>query len=181
MSTPVKFIVNFFVVLTIQIFLLNDIMLRASTTVFGFPVFTPIIYPIILLILPVNTPNWLLMFLGFITGLTMDMFSNTPGMHAAAMVLICYIRPFVLRLFFQQTEKELKNAVPTLYKLGFTSFVIYVGFMILIHHFAFYLLQIWSFKSTLLILGKTFVSAILSVMLIILGQLLFAKKESYRS
>ena len=181
MSTPIKFILNFVIILTIQIFLLNDIMLRSSTTFMGFPVFTPIIYPLILLILPVNTPSWLLIILGFITGLTMDMFSNTPGMHAAAMVLICYIRPFVLRLFFQQSNKELKDATPSLYKLGFTSFVIYIGFMILIHHFTFYLLQIWSFKSTFLILGKTIVSAIMSVLLIILAQLLFAKKEMQRS
>lgn len=181
MSTPIKFILNFVVILTIQIFILNDIMLKSSLTILGFPVFTPIIYPLILLVLPVNTPHWLLMILGFITGLTMDMFSNTPGMHAAAMVLICYLRPFILKLFFQQTAKELKDAIPSLYKLGFTSFIIYVGFTILIHHFVFYTLEIWSIKSILIILLKTIVSAIMSILLILLGQLLFAKKESQRS
>jgi rod shape-determining protein MreD len=132
-------------------------------------------------VLPVNTPHWLLMILGFITGLTMDMFSNTPGMHAAAIVLICYLRPFILKLFFQQTTKELKDAVPSLYKLGFTSFIIYIGFAILIHHFFFYVLEIWSLKSSLLILVKTIVSAIMSILLILLSQLLFAKKEMQRA
>jgi rod shape-determining protein MreD len=181
MSTTIKFILNFIVILTIQIFILNDIMLKSSLTFFGFPVFTPIIYPLILLVLPVNTPHWLLMILGFITGLTMDMFSNTPGIHSAAMVLICYLRPFILKLFFQQTTKELKDAVPSLYKLGFTSFIIYTGFTILIHHFFFYVLEIWSLKSSLLILLKTIVSAIMSILLILLSQLLFAKKEMQRA
>ena len=168
-------------VLTIQIFILNDIMLKSSLTFFGFPVFTPIIYPLILLVMPVNTPHWLLMILGFITGLTMDMFSNTPGMHAAAMVLICYFRPFILKLFFQQTANELRDTVPTLYKLGFTSFIIYIGFTILIHHAIFYILEIWSFKSSMLIFFKTIVSAIMSILLILLSQLLFAKKEIQRA
>jgi rod shape-determining protein MreD len=181
MSTTIKFILNFIVVLTIQIFILNDIMLKSSLTFFGFPVFTPIIYPLILLVMPVNTPHWLLMVLGFVTGLTMDMFSNTPGMHAAAMVLICYVRPYILKLFFQQTAKELKDTVPSLYKLGFTSFIIYVGFTILIHHLFFYILEIWSFKSILLIFFKTIVSAIMSIILILLSQLLFAKKEIQRA
>jgi rod shape-determining protein MreD len=181
MSTTIKFILNFIVVLTIQIFILNDIMLKSSLTFFGFPVFTPIIYPLILLVMPVNTPHWFLMILGFITGLTMDMFSNTPGMHAAAMVLICYLRPFILKLFFQQTAKELRDTVPSLYKLGFTSFIIYVGFTILIHHAFFYILEIWSFKSSVLIFFKTIVSAIMSILLILLSQLLFAKKEIQRA
>lgn len=109
MSTTIKFILNFIVVLTIQIFILNDIMLKSSLTFFGFPVFTPIIYPLILLVMPVNTPHWLLMVLGFITGLTMDMFSNTPGMHAASMVLICYLRPFILKLFFSANSERVKR------------------------------------------------------------------------
>lgn len=180
MSTPVKFIVQFMVVMAIQVFILNDIMLHSSLSVLGFPVFTPIIYPMIILLLPVNTPHALLMGLAFITGLTMDMFSNTPGMNAFAMVFISFLRPTVLKLFFQQTPKELKDAAPTLYKLGLTSFIIYIAFCLLIHHLLFYILQIWSFSSILIILGKTLVSLITSVILVILAQLLFAKRESHR-
>jgi hypothetical protein len=97
------------------------------------------------------------------------------------MVLICYLRPFILKLFFQQTAKELRDTVPSLYKLGFTSFIIYVGFTILIHHAFFYILEIWSFKSSVLIFFKTIVSAIMSILLILLSQLLFAKKEIQRA
>jgi hypothetical protein len=181
MSTPIRFIVQFTLIMLVQIFLLNDVMIKSSVSVLHIPVFIPIIYPLVLLLLPVNIHHGLLMFIGFITGLTMDMFSNTPGVHASACLLIAYMRPFVLNLFLQQQLKELGATVPSLFKLGFNSFMLYCMIMIFTHHFYFYLLQFWSFKSILIILYKTILSGVLSVMLILLSQLLFAKKEIKRS
>ncbi len=180
MSKPVTFVVNFAVIMLIQIFLLNDIVIKSAVTIFGIPAFIPLLYPLILLLLPVNTPHWLSMLLGFVVGLTMDMFSNTPGMHASACVLLGYVRPFLLNLFFQQHIKELGDTVPTLFRMGFRSFLLYILFALIIHHFYFYIIQVWSFKNVLLILLKTLLSTILSMILIILAQLIFSKKEVRR-
>ncbi len=180
MSAPVRFLVNFIVIMLIQLFLLNDIVIKSSISLLGIPAFIPMLYPLILLLLPVNTPSWAAMFLGFFTGLLMDYFCNTPGMHAAACVLLCFIRPSLLGLFFQQTTKELGSVVPSLFKMGVTSFLIYVTVSTLVHHLFFYILQIWSMKNILFILYKTFLSGILSVVLILLSQLLFAQRETRR-
>lgn len=181
MSTPVRFIINFIVIMSVQIFLLNDIVIKSSISLFGIPVFIPMIYPLILLLLPVNTNHWVSMILGFITGLTMDVFCNTPGMHAAACVLLGYLRPYLLNLFFQQNIKELGEIRPTLFRMGITSFLLYAIMAVLIHHTLYYILQIWSFKNILYILLKTIISGLLSVLLILLSQLLFAKREIKRS
>lgn len=180
MSTQVRILVQFIIIMLIQVFFLNDVMIKSSLSLFHVPVFIPLIYPLIILILPVNIPHPILMLIGFITGLTMDMFSNTPGMHASACLLIAFIRPFVLNLFLQQQLKELGATIPSLYKLGFNSFLFYCFIMIFSHHFYFYLLQFWSFKSLLIVLYKTVLSGILSIILIILAQLLFAKREIKR-
>lgn len=180
MSKPIQFVVNFVVIMLVQIVLLNDVMIKSSLTLWHVPVFIPIIYPLIILLLPVNIPNTLLLFIGFICGLTMDMFSNTPGMHASACLLIAFMRPYVLNLFLQQQLKELGGTVPSLYKLGFNSFLMYCFIMIFTHHFYFYTLQFWSFKSILVILYKTLLSGVLSIILIVLSQVLFAKKEIKR-
>jgi len=37
-----------------------------------------------------------LLMVGFITGITLDFFTMTPGLHAAACVLIAYLRPFII-------------------------------------------------------------------------------------
>jgi rod shape-determining protein MreD len=180
MSTPVKFIVNFVVILFVQIFILNDIVIKSSITILGIPAFIPLIYPLVLLLLPLNTPHWLTMFIGFLVGITMDLFSNTPGVHASACVLLAYIRPYLLNLFFQQNIKELGDTVPTLFRMGFRSFLLYIFFALVVHHFSYYIIQIWSFKNTLIILYKTVLSTLLSIILIILSQLIFAKKEIKR-
>ena len=181
MSAPVKFIVNFIVIMLIQLFLLNDIVIKSSISLLGIPAFIPLLYPLILLLLPVNTPSWATMLLGFFTGLLMDYYCNTPGMHAAACVLLCFIRPSLLSLFFQQTTKELGGVVPSLFKMGIASFLVYVSVSILVHHLFFYTLQIWSLKNILFILFKTFLSGILSVVLIVLSQLLFAQRDTRRA
>jgi rod shape-determining protein MreD len=180
MSIPIKFLLNFCVLLFFQLFFLNDILIKSSITLFGIPAFIPIIYPLILLVLPVNTPNWLGMLLGFFTGLVVDYFCNTPGMHAASCVLLCYLRPALLGLFFQQSIKELGSIVPSIFRMGFTSFLIYCGTAIFLHHLFFYILQIWSLKNFHIILFKTFLSGIVSVLLIVISQLLFAQKEIKR-
>jgi rod shape-determining protein MreD len=164
-----------------QVLILNDIVIRSSVTLFGFPAFTPMLYPLFLLILPVNIPTWLFMIIGMGTGFVIDTFSNTPGMHAAACVLLCFIRPHLLRLFFQQSAKELGDIEPSLFRMGIASFLIYVAVSIIIHHFFFYLLQIWSFRNILLIIFKTFLSGVMSVILILLSQLLFATRDIRRT
>ncbi|HMT35620.1 MAG TPA: rod shape-determining protein MreD [Chitinophagaceae bacterium] len=180
MSTPVKFMVNFIVIMMVQLFILNDIVIKSSITLMGIPVFIPLIYPLILLLLPVNTPHWLTMLLGFMVGITMDLFSNTPGVHASACVVLGYVRPYLLNLFFQQNIKELGDTVPTLFRMGFRSFLLYILFALVIHHCYYYIIQIWSFKNILLIVYKTILSTLLSIILIILSQLIFAKKEIRR-
>jgi len=180
MSTPVKFIVQFILIMSVQVFLLNDIVIKSSVTLLGIPAFIPLLYPLILLLLPVNTHHWLGMGLGFLVGITMDMFCNTPGMHAAACVLLCYVRPYLLNLFFQQNIKDLGETVPSLFRMGFRSFLLYAAMSVLIHHFFFYIIQIWSFKNFFFILFKTLLSGVLSVLLMLLSQLLFAKREIQR-
>jgi len=180
MSIPVKFLANFTIIMLIQLFLLNDIVIKSSITLLGIPAFIPLLYPLILLLLPINTPSWLAMILGFFTGILMDYFCNTPGMHAAASVLLGYIRPPLLRLFFQQSAKDLGGVVPSLFKMGIASFLFYISVAILVHHIFFYTLQIWSFKNILFILFKTFLSGTLSVILILLSQLLFAQRDTRR-
>lgn len=180
MSPQVRFIVQFVLILSIQVFVLNDIIIKSSISILGIPAFIPMLYPLILLLLPVNTNHWVGMTLGFVVGLVMDMFCNTPGMHAAACVLLCYVRPYLLKLFFQQTVKELGDTVPSLFRMGFKSFLLYVAMAILIHHFFFYIVQIWSFKNIFYILFKTLISGLLSLLLILISQLLFAKREFKR-
>lgn len=180
MSAPIKFIIQFILIMSFQILILNSIVIKSTLTLGGIPVFIPMIYPLLILTLPLNTPSWLTMLLGFFIGITMDVFGNTPGVHASACVLLGYIRPYLLNLFFQQNIKELGTAIPSLFRMGFSSFMLYVLLAIFTHHFFFYMIQIWSFKNLIIILGKTILSTFLTLILILLIQLLFSNRKISR-
>ena len=56
-------------------------------------------YILFIVLLPFNTPKPLTLILAFILGLSIDMFYDTQGMHAAACITMAFVRSFVLELF----------------------------------------------------------------------------------
>lgn len=181
MAKPLSILLNFVLILGVQVLLLNDVVIRSSMTVQGIPLFIPLVYPLIILLLPVRTAPWLALLIGFVLGLSVDLFCNTPGMHAAATVLLAYIRIGLLNLFFQQNAKDINDAMPTLFRMGFRAFLVYLLIACAIHHLFLYTLQIWSWKQSLYILLKTLVSVPMSVLIMVILQLLFARSTQRKS
>ena len=54
-----------------QVYILNNIQFSGAVN--------PYFYVLFVLLLPFETPGWILLSLAFILGLTIDIFSNTPG------------------------------------------------------------------------------------------------------
>ena len=69
-------LLKFLFLVGIQVVLLNHIQWNGYVN--------PYVYILFILLLPVETPNWLLLIAALITGLTIDMFGSSGGMHAAA-------------------------------------------------------------------------------------------------
>ena len=83
-------IIRFMVLVLVQILVLNNIQVS------GYIV--PHIYILFILLLPFETPRWLLLIAAFALGITVDLFTQTHGMHAAATVFIAFLRPWVLEM-----------------------------------------------------------------------------------
>ena len=164
-----------------QIFILNDMNINSSISILGIPSFIPMLFPVLILLLPIRSNYYVMMAYAVVIGFALDLFSNTPGLHAASLVLLAFLRPRLLRLFFQQDEKKLGWARPTVYRLGFMPFLFYICFSIGIHHLFFFLLQEWSLMNILIILYKTIISGVLSVLLILIGQFIFYSKPKFVS
>lgn len=78
--------------------LLLQVLVFRSLTIY-YPVLdniSIIIYPVIIMLLPMRTPGALILVIAFVLGILVDMFYNTPGVHASACVFTGFIRPFVL-------------------------------------------------------------------------------------
>src|SRR6185369_9061688 len=93
----------------------------------------PYVYVLFILLLPIETPRWLLLLSALMLGLTIDMFGNTSGMHAAASVMMAFARPRILRLIAPRDGYEAETKLTPLV-MGFKWFITYVSMAVLIHH-----------------------------------------------
>ena len=125
-----------------------------------------------LLFLPLRTPIVLLLLLGFGLGLTMDIFFDTGGLHAAAAVLLAYVRPWVLRLLTPRDGYDSSDTV-NIHLMGWQWFSVYLVLLVLLHHLTFFLLELGSFRHFGLTLGKILVSALFTSLVLLIVQLIF--------
>lgn len=137
----------------------------------------PYVYPMFIILLPFSTPKWILLPLAFLIGLSIDMFMNTGGMHAAACVFIAFIRPGLIKTYTPVTGYE--NIVkPSISELGVLWFTLFTATIILVHHAVYFLLQVWWMKDIGYLLLKIFFSALISTLLIVIFAFLFSTRRS---
>jgi len=117
----------------------------------------------------------LFLFLSFLIGLSVDLFSDSGGVHAAACVTVAYARPVILRFAFgnvyeYQTLKIASTAPGPR--------IIYLFFLILTHHLILFSLEIFSFTNILMILKKALFCTILTLLLSLMFISLFSRKRT---
>ncbi len=158
---------RFILLVFLQVFLLNNINLLGYIN--------PYLYILFILLYPSSGNQTLLIFLSFLLGLSVDIFEDSGGVHAAACAFVAYIRPVVLKYSFgisyEYNSVKLEKAAPT-------ERFIYVASIIFIHNFVMFALEIFSFEHILLLLKSTLFSGIFTLVLIIGSLILFNKKVS---
>ena len=138
----------------------------------------PYVYPLFLLLLPFSTPRWLLLILGFATGLTLDVFVGSLGMHAAACLLIAYLRPTLISFI---TPKGAEFEVePNINLQGVSWFLIYCGIATFIHHTAYFLIETGTFYNPIIALFKILISTAFSVLFMMIFLFLFTSSKKRR-
>ncbi|MDQ3534432.1 MAG: Rod shape-determining protein MreD [Bacteroidota bacterium] len=130
------------------------------------------LYIAFLLLLPFEAGRITLMMIGFFTGLAVDVFYDSFGIHAAACVLMMYIRPIWINLITPRGGYELEMR-PTLSHMGFQWFSTYVIPLILIHHFALFFIESGGINLILYTALKVASSAAFTYITIVVVQYLF--------
>lgn len=161
-------IVRFIVLIAVQIFILNNVQLSGYIN--------PYLYILFILILPFETPKWLLLFLSFFVGLTVDLFVHTPGMHAAACVLMAYLRPLVLSTVVAKRDYE-PGIQPLIQDMGLTWFLSYAGILTLAHHTLLFFVEVFHFKEFFITIGRIFASSFFTIILVVVSQYVFIKPK----
>jgi rod shape-determining protein MreD len=142
------------------------------------PFINPYVFPLFILLLPFQTPRWLLMIIGFASGLTLDYFLGSIGMHAAACLLIGYLRPFLINVITPKgTEFEIS---PNVFSQGVTWFIVYLGISMLTYLGFYFLVEAATFLNLFLLFIKIVVSVLMSVVFMLIFLFLFSNRKKRR-
>ncbi len=166
MGNLFKYGFMFIVLVLVQVLIFNQVHFGGYLN--------PFIYILFVMLLPVNTPRYLLLISGFLLGLAVDVFSNTLGMHAAATTFIAFIRPFVIRSI--SSREEDRHEYPGLKQNSLSWFFYYALIMVFSHHFVFFYLEFFTFSHFLTTLLRVGLSTLFSVFLIVLSQFLIFRE-----
>ena len=115
--------------------------------------------------------------LGFVLGYTLDLFMNTPGLHAAACLLVGYIRPTILNLLLAQEASEEINKEPSIGTMGWGPYLFYLFILTFAHHFYLVLLEWLQFGSFTYFIGKVFTTSLMSILLIMSVELIMNRRK----
>ena len=174
MSSFVKNIFRFVFFILLQALLLSRIPFLHQSI-------TPYLYYLYILWLPFSLSRGWLTFTGFIFGLTLDYFLNTPGLHAAACTLIAYVRPFLVNLLIPQEGSEQSYASPSVRSMGWAPYFTLVLILTLLHHSYLVFLEWLQIGSFWYFISKVFASTGVSMLLVLLAEMLFVRKEKFRT
>lgn len=175
MSEPIKLILRFILFVLVQALVLNNM-----PPIHRFII--PYVYFLYILWLPFSMKRNYVLFVSFLLGFSLDIFLKTPGLNAAACVLVGYFRAFLISLLVPRETKELNNGSPSVRSMGITSYAIYIIISALVHFIWLTILDWMNIDGLGYFTGKVLLSTLYSVVLIAIIELLFRpirKRDGY--
>ncbi len=158
--------IRFILLLLAQVVICNNI------NFFGY--INPYIYIIFILLFPIRDTRLTLLIVSFLLGLSIDIFSDSGGVHAAASVCLAYARPVLLKssfgMLYEHQSVKFNNT-------DTGSLITYVTTAAVIHHLILFSLEIFNITSIILILKKTLFSSIFTIILSVLIIILFSRNR----
>jgi rod shape-determining protein MreD len=157
---------RFLVLVAIQVLILNNVELGGYIN--------PYLYVLFLLTLPINTPKLLLLVIAFVTGITIDTFQNTMGMHASACIILAFVHPGWLKMIAPRDGYEV-DATPSIKKFGVKWFLVYSSALIFLHHLFLFYIEVFRFSEFFTTMGRVLLSSLATLILVIMSQYLINK------
>lgn len=137
----------------LQVLILNNVHIAGYAT--------PFLYIYFILKFNSGISRNELMLWAFAIGLAVDIFSNTPGMNAAATVLLAFLRPSILRLFM--SRDTLDSIIPSIKTMGFSSFLKFVLVSVFVQNLALLSIEYFTFTGILWLLVRVVACTLLTV------------------
>jgi hypothetical protein len=161
-------IIRFVLLAFAQIYIFNKIQVSGYIN--------PQVYVLFILMLPFEISGFWLLTFAFSMGLTIDFFQHTPGMHAAASVILAFRRPGVIRLVGKKDDLE-PWQYPNVRDAGSLWFLTYTIILVFLHHLFLFYIEVFRFSEFIHTLLKVFINTALTSLIIMLIQFLFYSRR----
>jgi rod shape-determining protein MreD len=174
MSILVKNILRFIILILVQFYVLDKVHLHQMVT--------PYIYLLFIIWMPFNISRTWQMIIAFVLGFTLDSFRQNPGFHAAACVMIAYFRPFLINVLIPQEGADTNYEEPSARSMGgLLPYMVYAGVLTLLHHSWLFFLEAMEVGNFWYFIVKTLLSTIITLCLIFVAELLFSRKQKFKT
>ena len=143
----------------LQVIVLNEVFF--STYI------NPFLYVVLIISLPLKTPNWFLLIYAFLLGFSIDLFSGSLGFHSTATILIAFIKPFIGKITIPHNILSDTDEI-TLKKVGNKAFITFSLFLILIHNSCLFITE--HLSVSLALFGKIMASSLVTLIIVLITQ-----------
>ncbi|MCM1041995.1 MAG: hypothetical protein NC324_04450 [Bacteroides sp.] len=140
------------------------------------------VYPIAILLLPLQTSAVVVLLLGFVSGLCVDVLCQVPGLNAAAATLMAFVRVVYFRVKNRREsgrDNDL-SGTPLPAQMGWGGFVSYTLWTTLLFHLSYFMIDAFSFRNIFYTLYLTVGSTLVCFVCVILTITVFKPKASPR-
>ncbi|MFL3661689.1 MAG: rod shape-determining protein MreD [Polaribacter sp.] len=167
MSKTIYFALLFLFVVLLQVLILNNVLFLGYVN--------PYLYIIFLFLFPLKKDRFRFLFIAFLLGLSIDLFSDSGGIHAFSTLTIAYFRLFFIKVFFSKYEVDYPFFNLSLEPFG--KKFNYVATLTLIHHFILFSFANFSFHNFSQVLLNTLYSSVFTLLLYFPIVYIFSKKQ----
>lgn len=167
---------SFFVNVTILILLvIIQVLIFNHIILFNVAISFVFIYTIVSLPMNLKT-DWLLTW-AFISGVLVDLFSDTPGVNALSCTLLAMVKRPVLYAYIPKDDHT-KNVEPSLYSLGFSVYSKYLLTMSAIYCALVFTIEYFNFAAVKEIVIMSVSSSVFTFLLLLaIDSLIISRRE----
>lgn len=169
--TVINFILAFVVLLVAQAVVFNNLVL--------FNVAVPMVFIYLIISLPMSFSTNVALTIGFLTGLSVDVFSDTQGLNALACTILAFVRKPVFHLYMVRDE-DLGGNRPSVSSMGHASFMKYMFTMTLIYCTIVFMVDAFNFFNPLRMLLRIVCSTAFTFVIIYALESLTVKQNEKR-
>jgi hypothetical protein len=157
------------VVMFVQVFVLNNLSVS--------PLVAPMVYIVIISMMPIESSQWKMLWVGLLLGVVMDLAMGTAGLNTLVTLPISMFRRPLLYALTGLSPMSKEEGVPSVKRLGL-RFHRYIIVLITLHSIFFYFVEWLTFDNLGVLLLRILCSTLCSLVLDYIIIMLFMRRLS---